>query len=108
MRALLLAAFATTAACSKADAPDPSVRTLKLPDLPFELPGDANTPGRALTQGTCTMCHSARYIANQPKFPRKTWTAEVEKMKKVYGAPIADDKIKEIVDYLVTTNGRED
>ena len=114
MRARVLAcavacAFALVA-CARADeakvaAADPSVHTLALPEPPFELP---EAPGRALVSATCMTCHSARYIANQPRFPRKTWAAEVDKMKKTYGAQVPEEKTSEIIDYLVATRGMGD
>jgi len=88
-----------------AEATDPSVRTLALPELDPDLP---EAPGKSITLASCLTCHSARYIADQPSFPRKTWTAEVDKMIKAYGAPIAPETTKPIVDYLVATHGRED
>jgi mono/diheme cytochrome c family protein len=71
------------------------------PDLP---PG----PAHDLVAAQCIICHSTRYVLNQPVFPRKTWTAEVHKMVKAYGAMIQPDQEKEIVDYLVTWHGKED
>jgi sulfite dehydrogenase (cytochrome) subunit B len=71
------------------------------PDMP---PG----PGREPFATQCVICHSPRYILNQPIFPRKTWTAEVLKMVKVYGASITPNDQKQIVDYLVYWHGRED
>ena len=41
----------------------------------------------------------------QPPFSRATWTAEVNKMIKVMGAPINEDDAKTIINYLVATYG---
>jgi mono/diheme cytochrome c family protein len=71
------------------------------PDLP---PG----PGQDIFATQCVICHSARYVLNQPTFPRKIWTAEVHKMVKGYGAPIDPQQEKEIVNYLVSWHGKED
>jgi sulfite dehydrogenase (cytochrome) subunit B len=71
------------------------------PDLP---PG----PGHDLFAAQCVVCHSPRYVVDQPVFPRKTWTAEVKKMVDSYGAMITPDQQKEIVDYLVYWHGKED
>lgn len=71
------------------------------PDLP---PG----PGHDTFATQCVVCHSPRYVLNQPVFPRKTWTAEVHKMVKAYGAMITPNQEKEIVDYLVVWHGKED
>jgi hypothetical protein len=53
------------------------------------------------------MCHSARYIENQPRLSRKGWQATVDKMKTTYGAPITSEASPKIVSYLVATHGSE-
>jgi hypothetical protein len=106
-RAVLLATLALGACdrASSAPAPDPSVRVLSLPTDDPPLP---DGEGKSLFVGTCLSCHSGRYIADQPKFPRKTWIAEVDKMNKAYGAGVAPESVTPIVNYLVATHGRED
>ena len=47
----------------------------------------------------------ARYALEQPPLPRKTWEAEVDKMRKTYGAPVADEDVPAIVAYLVAVRG---
>ena len=71
------------------------------PDLP---PG----PGHDQFAAQCVICHSPRYVLNQPAFPRKTWTTEVHKMIKGYGAPIDSQQERGIVNYLVAWHGKED
>lgn len=80
----------------------PSVRTLALPALEPTLP---DGPGRTEFVASCRTCHSARYILDQPRLPRKTWVAEIDKMKSAYGAPIPPDMQPAIVDYLVAVRG---
>jgi hypothetical protein len=63
-------------------------------------------PNLALAQGKCLICHSADYIYTQPPLTAKQWTAEVTKMQKAYGAPIADADIGPLVDYLMSQNGK--
>lgn len=75
--------------------------------LPHEMPYLPAGPGRQTFVSNCLTCHSPNYVVNQPRFPRKTWAAEVTKMIKVYGAPIAPDDVKAITDYLVSFNGQE-
>ena len=108
MRRVLLATLLVMGACARHEAPrptpDPSVHTIALPDLPFELP---QAPGRDAAT-LCVTCHSLRYLMNQPRFSRRVWTEEVDKMIRTYGAPIPADQTATIVDYLVTVNGRED
>ncbi len=63
-------------------------------------------PGADVTNANCSTCHSASYVYTQPPLTKVQWTAEVKKMKAVYGAPIADDDAAAIVDYLVAQNGK--
>jgi len=64
-------------------------------------------PGVDLAVTNCTTCHSAAYVYTQPPLTRAQWTAEVNKMKAAYGAPIDAAAISGIVDYLMTQNGKE-
>ena len=77
----------------------------------ISLPGDAGMafkpgPGLAAAQAHCLTCHSSAYVSTQPVFSRAQWMAEVLKMRAVYGAPIADDQVPAIVDYLTTQYGK--
>lgn len=56
--------------------------------------------GKAETEGYCSMCHSTRYITMQPPLPRATWEAEVNKMRKTFGATIPDGATTKIIRYL--------
>lgn len=74
-------------------------------ELTYDLPGETAEfkPGNGVeaAQNNCSACHSADYIATQPSGKGKDfWTAEVKKMKKVYGAPIDDGDIDAIASYL--------
>jgi mono/diheme cytochrome c family protein len=63
-------------------------------------------PGRAKVEANCASCHSLDYIqANSPFMNRQVWDAEVTKMIKAFGAPIAEADAKEIVDYLSNNYG---
>ncbi|MBI5767933.1 MAG: cytochrome c [Verrucomicrobia bacterium] len=65
-------------------------------------------PGYATAVAMCSTCHSADYARIQPPtMARAAWKANVTKMQKTFGAPIADDAIDPIVDYLVKTYGAE-
>jgi sulfite dehydrogenase (cytochrome) subunit B len=80
--------------------------------LKIELPAETATfkpgPHLDLVKARCLVCHSADYVSTQPpNLPRATWTAEVNKMKKVYGAPLGDEDIEPLVEYLVKTYGNE-
>lgn len=80
--------------------------------LEIKLPGETATykpstlPGYNLTQQRCLICHSAEYVNFQP--PSSTpayWKATVLKMRKPFGAPLSDEDVEMITDYLVKTYG---
>jgi hypothetical protein len=74
----------------------------------YMLPGETARfpPGQnvEIAEVNCVACHSVDYIKIQP--PQKGsafWTAEVNKMIKVYGAPIGQEDAAKIIDYLTAT-----
>jgi mono/diheme cytochrome c family protein len=78
--------------------------------IPYELPEETAVfkpgPGVEVAQANCATCHSADYINTQPRgagFGREFWQAEVNKMIKVFGAPISEQDAGKIVDYLTST-----
>jgi len=78
--------------------------------ISYDLPPEtaAFKPGQnlELVMNNCTGCHSADYIATQPRGPKYKqdfWRAEVNKMIKVYGAPISEADVAGIVEYLAAT-----
>ncbi|HSI36997.1 MAG: hypothetical protein ACAI43_05565 [Phycisphaerae bacterium] len=81
-----------------------SVRRIELPEMGNGWP---EGPGKDVVEVQCGVCHSGRYLTMQPTFPRKTWEAQVEKMRKVFGAPIPDQSVPGIVEYLMKVRGRE-
>ena len=83
-------------------------KPIKEIDLDYHAPDLPPGPGRDVFATQCVICHSPRYVINQPSFPRKIWTAEVHKMVVGYGAPIDPPQEKVIVDYLVSWHGKED
>ena len=75
-------------------------------ELPPESTSLKPAAGSDLATRQCTTCHSADYVAIQPPGkPLAFWRAEVEKMKKVYGAPIPDDQVEPIAQYLTRAYG---
>jgi hypothetical protein len=75
--------------------------------ITYQLPEETATfrpgPGVETAQVHCTACHSADYVTTQPsKKGRAFWEAEVQKMIKVFKAPIADSDAATIADYLAT------
>ncbi len=86
----------------QADETKGAVHSIELPVLQKELkPG----PGLDKVSTLCNICHSVDYITMQPPFPRATWTAEVNKMIKVMGAPINEEDAKTIINYLAAEYG---
>ena len=92
-RVLLAALFAASVVPAVAAAP----LTYKLPQETTTLrpgPGDE-------TAIICLACHSADYMSTQPPGKgRAFWDAEVQKMIKVYQAPISSGDAAVIADYL--------
>ena len=65
-------------------------------------------PGYAKAQAQCVACHSAEYMLYQPATaPRGYWENMVKRMKVVFKAPVNDEDMPLIVDYLVKTYGNE-
>lgn len=85
-----------------------TMQPVKVIELEYHQPDLPPGPGHDQFAAQCVICHSPRYVLDQPIFPRKTWTAEVQKMVKAYGAMIAPEEQTEIVNYLVYWHGKED
>jgi hypothetical protein len=95
---LLLGVAAGSGAVTKTYQQPPDVLPLKSSAL----------PGFAKAQAVCSNCHSAEYLYYQPPTAaRPYWDAMVKRMKAVFKAPVADEDIPLIVDYLVKTYGSE-
>ena len=63
-------------------------------------------PGLDKVEGNCGACHSLDYIQMNSPFPSATlWDAEVNKMIKVFGAPIDEADAKAIKEYLAKNYG---
>jgi hypothetical protein len=66
----------------------------------------ANGAQTALVQLRCSTCHSLDYVVMNSSFLARTaWEAEVRKMMKVMGAPIPENEVAPIVDYLTQYYG---
>jgi hypothetical protein len=62
--------------------------------------------GKTVTENICSGCHSLDYIRiNAPFMNRQTWTASVNKMVQMFGAPIAPTDAATIIDYLSANYG---
>ena len=76
--------------------------------LPLETTVLKTGNGVDLAKANCMTCHSVDYISSQPKMPRKFWEAEVKKMKEKFAAPLADENLAALADYLTATYGVAD
>lgn len=79
-----------------------SVRAIKLPEAVAKLP---DAPGRETVMTLCGTCHTPEYITLQPPFSRQTWINEVTKMRTTFNGPIPEEKVDEIVNYLMAVRG---
>ncbi|MGC2202988.1 MAG: cytochrome c [Stellaceae bacterium] len=70
--------------------------TVDLPDSGRMFPG----PGSDAINNNCLACHSAGMVLNQPALPKSAWQAEVTKMINIYKAPVSEEDVAAIVDYL--------
>jgi hypothetical protein len=83
------------------------VKVIQLPADPVQLT-PSMLPGYAKAQAQCVACHSAEYMLFQPATaPRGYWENMVKRMKVVFKAPVNDEDMPVIVDYLVKTYGAE-
>jgi hypothetical protein len=108
VRALLSVAFAVSLAFAPLCGQAETRFTLKSANI--ELPvGDQmfpdHGPGTDAINNNCLACHSADMVLNQPAMTRAQWTAEVDKMRTAYKAPIEATDVGAIVDYLVGIRG---
>jgi cytochrome c551/c552 len=88
----------------------PAMKTEKA--LSIKLPPEtaalkpSTLPGYQLALQKCGICHSADYIQLQPPaMSQPQWTAEVRKMQHAYAAPLSEQDIGAIGEYLAVTYG---
>ena len=97
------------ATSTSAPAPSPNApQTFVMKSVSVELPtSDVDFPGanaQAIT-ANCLACHSAGMVLTQPALSKATWDAIVEKMIHAYKAPVAQNEVAPIVNYLDATKG---
>lgn len=64
-------------------------------------------PGSELVAHKCSICHSVDMIQiNSPFMNQKEWTATVNKMVHVMGAPLDANETAEAIDYLSKNYGK--
>jgi cytochrome c5 len=77
--------------------------SVTLPDSEQVFPAGA---GADIANSQCMICHSAGMVTRQPPLRFGEWTAEINKMRTAYGAPIAAEQVEEFVKYLTVINGK--
>jgi mono/diheme cytochrome c family protein len=63
--------------------------------------------GADIANSQCLICHSAGMVLTQPPLKKDEWRAEIVKMRSSYGAPIPEDQVDALSDYLKNINGRQ-
>jgi hypothetical protein len=95
------------AAATPAIAQDPPAGQGAAPRSAVQVPDElADAPGRE-TVAQCGACHSLDYIRMNSRFlDLAGWTAVVNKMINVYGAPIPKTDVEAIARYLAQNYGK--
>ncbi len=75
-------------------------------DLPQETAAFKPGQGVEIVNAQCLICHSADYVLIQPRLPRAFWLGNVQKMQQKYGAPIPEDQVAPVVEYLTQNYGQ--
>lgn len=73
--------------------------------LPPEERAFKQDRGAEIANAQCLICHSVEYVSTQPPLPRAFWKSSVQKMREKYGAPIAEEQVEALADYLVRNYG---
>jgi cytochrome c5 len=87
------------------------VASRQWPIVRVELPAsDEPFPpgiGVDIVSSQCLICHSAEMVLTQPPLKKDEWRAEILKMRSAYGAPIPEDQVDGLSEYLKAINGRQ-
>ncbi|HUO02026.1 MAG TPA: hypothetical protein VMU31_04550 [Rhizomicrobium sp.] len=81
----------------------PAFKSVQL-EFPPDTASFPDGPNVKIVNQNCLACHSADMVLDQPLLPRATWAAEVAKMRTTYKAPLKDEDMPLIVDYLAATH----
>ena len=93
------------AAAAEAAAPKTALAGgVTLTSVSFTLPTSDREypagPHSDAINGNCLSCHSAGMVLTQPELSRAEWQGEVNKMVKVYKAPVSPEDAAAVVEYL--------
>src|SRR5580765_670355 len=61
--------------------------------------------GVEIANAQCLICHSVEYVTIQPPLPKTFWKGSIQKMQQKYGAPIPEDQVEPLADYLTRNYG---
>jgi cytochrome c5 len=90
-------------AARQKDVPQKVVRV----DLPDDDEFFPSGVGSDIASSQCEICHSAGMVLTQPPLKKNEWRAEIVKMRTAYGAPIPEDQVDALAEYLKSINGRD-
>ena len=97
-------AEAAAAAAESAAPKTASADGITLTSVSFTLPTSDREypagPHSDAINGNCLSCHSAGMVLTQPELSRAEWQGEVNKMVKVYKAPVSPEDAAAVVEYL--------
>lgn len=101
----LTATFALSASAT------PPAQPMTLKPIKVTLPNNSELfprgAGADSANANCLICHSVDMVTRQPpSLTQHDWDAIVHKMKAGYGAPIADDQMAIVINYLTATFSR--
>ena len=75
-------------------------------DFPVEEAVFPDGPNADVINANCAACHSPSMVLAQPFLTKVQWTAEVDKMRDVYKAPVAAADVPAIVAYLTAMSDK--
>lgn len=108
--AIFLVAWLSAANADTADGrknlPPPQSVIVKV-DLPASDETFPAGVGAEIAGSQCQICHSAGMVLTQPPLKKGEWRTEILKMRTAYGAPIPEDQVEVLSEYLKNINGRE-
>ena len=75
-------------------------------DLPVSQISFPPGNGSVIANAYCLICHSAGMVLRQPPLTQDEWTAEINKMRNAYGAPLPADQVEALAKYLRSIDGQ--
>jgi mono/diheme cytochrome c family protein len=101
----MLVGLALAAGLARSQAADSQKWAKVTVDLPVSRTAFPPGNGADIANGQCLICHSAGMVLRQPPLTEDEWTAEINKMRTAFGAPVPADQIAALAKYLQSING---